>query len=260
MEWQNSRTETTSHSINEETESEDKGEENTSIPTPTTNTQNPKSLSTPPQRRIKAETHLNATPLKTKTSTTPKNRHSKTTTSTKIDAPTMPSLLLPPTSPNPKLHDTPSYVHTKNTNTSLRSRRMHSTPSKFEDETKKSTKRTPKRGKNSLELEVDYSVQAFNEQLDSTTSMDLSAEHATTAPDSPVSNSEDTSTLPETTGTLTTRAHMIFAKDLNVTLKNHFEPKWILRRTLVPAILAHIVDQIHVNEEFSDVYEWTKHT
>jgi hypothetical protein len=126
---------------------------------------------------------------------------------------------------------------------------MQFTPSKFKGETKVPTKRTPKRGKNSVENEVDNSAQDFTEQLDSTISMDLSAEHATTAPGSPVSTSEDTSTLPETTGTLTTRAHMIFAKDLNVTLKNHFEPKWTLRRTLVPAILAHIVDQIHANDE-----------
>jgi hypothetical protein len=135
---------------------------------------------------------------------------------------------------------------------------MQFTPSKLKGETKVTTKRTPKRGKNSVENEEDYSAQDLTEQLDSTITMDLSAEHATTAPGSPVSTSEDTSTLPETTGTLNTRAHMIFAKDLNVTLKNHFEPKWTLRRTLVPAILAHIVDQIHANDEFSDVYEWTK--
>jgi hypothetical protein len=135
---------------------------------------------------------------------------------------------------------------------------MHSTPRKFKDETKEPTKRTPKRGKTSLEPEVDCSAHAFTEPLNSTTSMDLSAGHGTTAPGSPVSTSEDTSILPETTGTLTTRTHMIFAKDLNGTLKNHFEPKWVLRRTLVPAILVHIVDQIHANDEFSDVYEWTK--
>jgi hypothetical protein len=135
---------------------------------------------------------------------------------------------------------------------------MPSTPNKFKGETKEVTKKTPKRGKISVELEEDYPALAFTAPLDTATSMDLSAEQAITAPSSPVSNSEDTSALPEITGTLTTRAHLIFAKDLNTTLKNHSEPKWVLRRTLVPAILAHIVDQIHANDEFSDVYEWTQ--
>jgi hypothetical protein len=50
---------------------------------------------------------------------------------------------------------------------------MHSTPNKFKGETKEPTKKTPKRGKTSLEPEVDYSTQTFTEPLDSTTSMDL---------------------------------------------------------------------------------------
>jgi hypothetical protein len=256
MNWQDSRTETTAHSINEATESEDEGEINTSAPTPTTNTQNPNILSTPKRNRIKLETHRDNTPSKTKSSTTPKKRHSKTNTSTKIDAPTLPSLLPPPASPNPKLQVTPSPVHTKNTNTPLRSRRMPFTPKKLKDDAKEPAKKTPKRDKN-LEPEEDYAALALTAPPDSATSMDSSAEQATTAPGSPASTSEEAYALPMITGTLTTRAHLIFAKDLNATLKNHSEPKWILRRTLVPAILAHIVDQIHANDEFSDVHEWT---